>query len=232
MSGFRFKQFQIEHDQCAMKVGTDGVILGAYADINQANHILDLGTGTGLIALMLAQRSQKNSLIHALEIDPQAVQQAKQNINNSPWKNKVNLIQKDVIEFCQKCDQKFDLIVANPPYFEQGVACATPSRQAARYMQQSHLDWLEAASSCLAPQGKIQFILPSEAAENLIIQTALYCTKRLEIITKQGKIAQRMVTTFQIEYAQTQVKQLIIYNQQNQYSSDFIELTKDFYLNM
>ncbi|MGQ0286306.1 tRNA1(Val) (adenine(37)-N6)-methyltransferase [Pasteurellaceae bacterium 22721_9_1] len=230
MSGFRFKQFHIQHDRCAMKVGTDGILLGAYADICQAQRILDLGTGTGLVALMLAQRS--NATIYAIELDNAAYLQAQENIQHSPWQQQIQLIQQDALEFCQKCGEKFDLIVANPPYFAPGIDCKTEARNQARYMQQSHLAWLESAAQCLAPNGKIQFILPFDCAETLIKQTALYCVERLEIMTKSGKAPQRMIVSFQSQPKPTITKSLTIYNEQNQYSQDFVALTKDFYLKM
>ena len=122
-AGFRFKQFHVNHDRCAMKVGTDGVLLGAWADVHSAQQILDLGTGSGLIALMLAQRSAAESQIHAVELDPAAAQQAQENVAASPWAEKVRVYQQDVFTFCQQTPVKFDLIVANPPYFESGIAC-------------------------------------------------------------------------------------------------------------
>ena len=99
-AGFRFKQFHVNHDRCAMKVGTDGVLLGAWADVNSAQQILDLGTGSGLIALMLAQRSAAESQIHAVELDPAAAQQAQENVAASPWAEKVRVYQQDIFTFC------------------------------------------------------------------------------------------------------------------------------------
>ncbi len=97
-NGFTFKQFHIEHHRCAMKVGTDGILLGAWADVSQAERILDLGTGTGLIALMLAQRSTKESEIHAVELDQAAYLQAQANIHASPWAQRVHVYQQDAAE--------------------------------------------------------------------------------------------------------------------------------------
>ena len=218
-AGFRFKQFHVNHDRCAMKVGTDGVLLGAWADVNSAQHILDLGTGSGLIALMLAQRSVAESQIYAVELDPAAAQQAQENVAASPWAEKVHVYQQDVFTFCQQTSVKFDLIVANPPYFES-----------ARYVIQSHVAWLEEAHYCLTPQGKISFVLPFEAAETLLKSTALSCITRCDVVTKVGKTPQRMLLTFSAQAQQTAYQQLTIYDAQNQYHADFIALTKDFYL--
>ena len=149
-TGFRFKQFQVNHDRCAMKVGTDGILLGAWADVAQAKRILDLGSGSGLIALMLAQRSCAESRICAVEIDPAAAQQARENALASPWREKIQVYQQDIDSFCTQTAQRFDLIVANPPYFEAGIACRDDERNTARYFTQSHLHWLQTAQHCLA----------------------------------------------------------------------------------
>ena len=148
-----------------MKVGTDGILLGAWADVSDCQYILDMGTGTGLIALMLAQ---------AVELDPLATQQAQENFQASPWHNRLYLTHQDVQTYCQQTAHQFDLIVANPPYFAQGVECRNNERALARYVQQSHLDWLIQphfiASSrlmSLQRQGKIHNGYYSRLAESI-----------------------------------------------------------------
>ena len=158
-----------------MKVGTDGILLGAWADVSDCQRILDMGTGTGLVALMLAQRSHEHCQIEAVELDPLAAQQAQENFQASPWHNRLHLTHQDVQTYCQQTAYQFDLIVANPPYFAQGVECKNDERALARYVQQSHLDWLNWAASCLSEKGKISFVLPYEAGKTLINSTALYC---------------------------------------------------------
>ena len=128
MSGFTFKQFHINQDSCAMKVGTDSILLGAWTDVKHCKNILDMGSGTGLLALMLAQRTEEKCQIQAVELDPIAAKQAQENINDSVWKNRIQLIQTDIQHFLQTTEQTFDLIVANPPYFEQGIACKNEGR--------------------------------------------------------------------------------------------------------
>ena len=170
-----------------MKVGTDGILLGAWADVSDCQRILDMGTGTGLVALMLAQRSHEHCQIEAVELDPLAAQQAQENFKASPWHNRLHLTHQDVQTYCQQTAHQFDLIVANPPYFAQGVECKNDERALARYVQQSHLDWLNWAASCLSEKGKISFVLPYEAGKTLINSTALYCIKQTDVITKIGK---------------------------------------------
>ncbi|HDV7289360.1 tRNA1(Val) (adenine(37)-N6)-methyltransferase [Pasteurella multocida] len=229
--GFTFKQFHIDHHRCAMKVGTDGILLGAWADVRQAKRMLDLGTGTGLIALMLAQRSTEEAEIHAVELDQAAYLQAQENVCASPWAHRIHVYQQDVRDFCVSYGEKFALIVANPPYFPQGVACATAQRDLARYATaHSHVDWLHCAAHCVSEQGKISLVLPFEAGETLLKQTALYCVERCEVITKKGKAPQRLLLTFSLQAQPLQPSQLIIYDESNRYHPDFIGLTKDFYL--
>ncbi|OOF85695.1 tRNA1(Val) (adenine(37)-N6)-methyltransferase [Rodentibacter ratti] len=230
MSSFTFKQFHINQQHCAMKVGTDSILLGARADIEQVKNVLDMGSGTGLLALMLAQRSSPDCLISAVELDPAAAQQARENIAHSPWLERINLIQADVRDFLHTTAETFDLIVANPPYFEQGVECKNEKRKLARYIKQSHLDWLTWAVERLSETGKISFVLPYEAAKTLEKLTALYCIKQTAIITKIGKSPQRMLITFSKQPQNLLRDQIVIYDEENRYTKEFIELTKAFYL--
>ena len=232
MSSFTFKQFHINQQHCAMKVGTDGILLGAWADVSDCQRILDMGTGTGLVALMLAQRSHEHCQIEAVELDPLAAQQAEENFKASPWHNRLHLTHQDVQTYCQQTTHQFDLIVANPPYFAQGIECKNDERALARYVQQSHLDWLNWAASCLSEKGKISFVLPYEAGKTLINSTALYCIKQTNVITKTGKAPQRMLLTFSREHLPQVKDSLVIYNENNQYTEEFIALTKAFYLKM
>lgn len=213
-----------------MKVGTDGILLGAWAKTEGCQNILDMGSGTGLLALMLAQRSAPHCLIHAVELDNAAAKQAQENIRMSPWANHIRLVQDDVRHFLQTTETHFDLIVANPPYFEQGVECKNEERELARYVKQSHVDWLHWAANRLSEQGKISFVLPYEAAKILIKQTALYCVKQTDIITKIGKAPQRMLLTFAKQPQPCECDNLVIYDEKNQYTKEFIALTQDFYL--
>ncbi|NBH75189.1 tRNA1(Val) (adenine(37)-N6)-methyltransferase [Rodentibacter pneumotropicus] len=230
MSSFTFKQFHINQQHCAMKVGTDSILLGAWADIEQAKNVLDMGCGTGLLALMLAQRSSPDCSISAVELDPAAAQQARENIAISPWQERINLIHADVQHFLHTTSETFDLIVANPPYFKQGVECKNEERELARYTKQSHLNWLVWAAERLSEKGKISFVLPYEAAKTLEKLTALYCIKQTEIITKIGKSPQRMLITFSKQPQKLLRDQIVIYNEKNCYTGEFVELTKDFYL--
>lgn len=228
--GFQFKQFFIAHDQCAMKVNTDGILLGSLADVGSAKRILDLGTGTGLVAIMLAQRSQAD--ITGIEIEPNAYQQAVENCKKSPFSDRLQVLHGDATQLILA--QKFDLIVANPPYFENALAAPNPSRQLARTATQSHLAWLAAAKKNLTENGKICFILPFENAQKLIEQSpiiGLHCIEQWYISTQIGKPPKRMVITFSLQQKPCTLHFLTIYNEENRYSETFKQLTKDFYLN-
>lgn len=235
--GFQFKQFFIAHDQCAMKVNTDGILLGAIANVAGCRHILDLGAGSGLITLMLAQRTVAAVKVVGVELDPAAFAQAQQNIAHSPWAERVQLLQADIFSeiFAPlPMNNQFDLIVSNPPYFEHSLTSRNPQRDLARAATQSHFTWLEKAQQWLQPQGKISLILPFEVGEKLIEQAldlGLYCIEKWQIHTKVGKPPKRIILTFCAKPQPTMEKSLAIYGIDNQYSLEFKQLTKDFYLN-
>ncbi|WHP47325.1 methyltransferase [Mannheimia bovis] len=232
-NGFQFKQFFIQHDKCAMKVNTDGILLGAIAHIKNVQQILDLGTGSGLIAVMLAQRTNNDCKITALELEPNAYQQAVKNAENSAWSNRITVLQGDVMQ--QQFEQKFDLIVSNPPYFEDSLATRTEARDLARSVNAaSHFDWLKQAKNWLAQSGRITMILPTEAAEKLISQSpniGLYCIEQWSIFTKVGKEPKRSIVSFCLQSKVCEQKELVIYDLNNRYTSEFKQLTQDFYLN-
>ena len=133
---FKFKQFTVYHDKCAMKVGTDGVLIGAWADVSRAEKILDVGTGSGLIALMIAQRCDASVL--GIDIDEDAVIQARENVMASQWSGQITIARQDVRVMANECDTKFDVILSNPPYFAEDVKCPEAQRNTAR-----HTDELE-----------------------------------------------------------------------------------------
>lgn len=231
-NGFQFKQFFIAHSQCAMKVNTDGILLGAVANVENKKRILDLGTGSGLIAIMLAQRTACDTEIVGVELDPDAFQQAQQNALDCPWNNRIVLLQADVLQ--TNFANTFDLIVSNPPYFEHSPASRNAQRDLARAITQSHLDWLKQAKKWLSSQGQISLILPSENAHKLIEQARsieLFCTEKWLVCTKTGKEPKRIIVTFEQSEKSCTEKSIEIYQNDNQYSAQFKQLTKDFYLN-
>ena len=168
-SSFKFKQFTIFHDKCAMKVGTDGVLLGAWAPADGAERILDVGTGTGLIALQLAQRNP-HARITAIEIDATAAGQAAENVSRSLWTDRVEVVCRDFRDY--QPENRFDLIVSNPPYFIDALKCPDEQRCTARHAGNLNYDLLfRRSASLLKEQGVVSIIIPAEA-EKTVVDTA------------------------------------------------------------
>lgn len=246
---FKFKQFTVNDDSCAMKVGTDGVLLGAWATVEQAKSALDLGAGSGLISLMLAQRNANCDLL-GIELDAKAVIQARENIAISPWATRIEIIQQDCLNFnVNSLNPKhrdifkngFDLVVSNPPYFLEGNRCRNLAREQARYLkgEASHLAWLKVAERFLSSHGRICLILPEREGKKLLdqlSQTSLCCTKICEVITKVGKAPQRLLLEFQRKVGRLEQfclnQQIFLYDQENNYHSDVIPMLRPFYLKL
>lgn len=195
---FQFKQFTVWHDKCAMKVGTDGVLLGAWASVQNAHKILDVGTGTGLVALMLAQRSLPDADIIALEIDGAAAGQARENVTRSPWKERVEVVQTDFRDY--QSSDKFDVIVSNPPYFVDSLECPDQQRNAARHNGSlTYEELLEGVVGLLAEDGTFTIVIPTDVADRVKMIAAtknLYAVRQLNVITKPGGIPKRTLITF------------------------------------
>ena len=230
---FQFKQFTIWHDKCAMKVGTDGVLLGAWAEAGNPQQILDIGTGTGLIALMLAQRNPR-SQVTAIEIDEAAAAQAEENIARSPWANRIEVICNDFSLF--QTDNKYNLIVSNPPYFVDALNCPDKQRNMARHTCELNYELLFRNSAhFLEDQGRVCIIIPTEA-EKLVIDTAwkykLYPLRRLHVFTKPGKPSRRVLISFSHEEHECIEETLCIEVEHHQFTPEYSARTKDFYLKM
>ena len=230
---FRFKQFSILDDQCAMKVGVDGVLLGAWADVSEAKSILDIGTGSGVIALMLAQRSK--ALIHAIEIDKDAAKQAGENAKLSSWADRVKVEHTSIQDFVQSNKLQFDLIVCNPPYFINSLLSPTPGRNQARHAGElSYTDLAESSAKLTAATGKCCVILPvpeSHLFESIMRNIGFKSSRKLMIYPKPGKPANRVLMQFEHEAVKQVIKEsLYIRDATNTYSDGYKELTGDFYL--
>ena len=230
---FSFKQFTIRHDRCAMKVGTDGVLLGAWTDIRQARHILDIGTGTGLIALMLAQR-QSEATVTAIDIDAEAVSQAHENIQESPWKERVTAVWQDIKRY--RPQTLFDTIVSNPPYFIDSLKCPDNQRNTARHTDTLDMHvLLYQVSQLLTTDGHFSIVLPFEQTDALV-ETAervgLYPSRHTAVITRPGLAPKRTLMEFARKKEAFQTDELVIELERHIYSEEYIALTKDFYLKM
>lgn len=238
---FKFKQFGINHNQCAMKVNTDGILLGAWANVNNAKRILDIGTGSGLIALMLAQRTQQiKAEITAIDIDIPAAQQARQNFAASVWSTRLkvettDLLKWPTIEALTK--QKFDLIVSNPPYFSNSLKNKDRQKTQARHNDSlSFDDLLEASSHITHAQSKLAIILPIEEAakiQSLAPNYDWHLSRQLLVTSVEGKVTSRSLMEFiKHPIKKVQSGQLQIRHKKGNYSDAFTQLCQDFYLKM
>lgn len=232
-SYFSFKKFTIYHNRCAMKVGTDGVLLGAWTNISHSQHILDIGTGTGLIALMLAQRCEYAN-VTAIDIDEKAIEQATENILSSPWNHRVQATLQDIRTYNPII--KFDTIVSNPPFFINSLKGPDNQRNMARHTETLGCDiLLEKVAEILDPNGCFSIIIPAEQT-TILIQKALlhhlYPSRHTAVITRPGLAPKRALIEFQKQQKKCHKDELTIEIDRHVYSEDYINLTKDFYLKM
>lgn len=228
---FQFKQFRIEQDKCAMKVSTDSCIFGAIVSPENAQHILDIGTGTALLALMLAQKSVAQ--IDAVEIDESAFGQACQNVENSIWRSKIRVFREDIRIFAQKTDFLYDLIVSNPPFFVNSTKSENSQKNLARHTDSlSFLDLIEVVQKLLTEKGTFAIILPSPESlifEKLAEENLLFISEKYLILNQKGKKNHRMISFFKKNKENCIEKELIIKDGQN-YTSDFVKLLESYYL--
>lgn len=229
---FRFKQFTVFHDRCAMKVGTDGVLVGAWADTRNAKRILDIGTGTGLIALMLAQRSQAQ--IDAVDIDEDACVQAKENVARSPWSDRIQIYHCSIQNYAATCQQGYDLIVSNPPFFENSSKALKRARTVARHSDLlTQVDILQIAQELLYEDGRLVVIYPCEEAKAFQEKAELFgffCSKKLYIKPTQESQVKRILLEFNKIQLLNQEKTIVIELAKHLYSPEFVALIKNFYL--
>jgi len=234
-NGFTFKQFFVAHDRCAMKVGTDGVLLGAWAPVDHVSRILDIGTGTGLVALMLAQRTKDGVCVDAVELECAAALQAGENFAESPWNSRLSVFAQDINDFALDAPNKYDLIVSNPPYFETAVACRNEARNAARYTETlTHRALLECANSLLSSNGTFCVVLPYDIGlsfEKAAQDLGWHTQARLDIRDRPEKPLNRMLLALARQAHLPNYQALALREKLNVYSAEFRALITDFYLN-
>ncbi|MDC9521463.1 methyltransferase [Pseudoalteromonas sp. Angola-31] len=232
MSGFTFKQFKVEHDSCAMKVSTDGILLGAWTYLKGANTLLDIGTGTGLLALMCKQRQPALS-ITAVEIDEAAYKQAQQNIASSPWPN-ITVKHTTIQAFEQAAP--FDVVISNPPYFNRSLKGLSDARNTARHTDGLSFDELIHAYMRLShEQSCFNVILPTTEAGlfiELAKQNGLYLNAHCQVKSTPSKAFSRSLMRFSLVNTLPELTSLCIKDENNRYSDDYIALCKAFYLKM
>ena len=233
---FQFKKFTIQQDKTAMKVGTDGVLLGAWVQlVDNPFSILDIGTGTGLISLMLAQRSNAE-LIDAIELDDNAYEQAVENFENSDWGDRLFCYHSSFDEFTNEIDDRYDLIVSNPPFYTSTYKDLPKERAMARHSESlPYRELLAGVSKLLAENGSCAFIIPFEEVTNFISlakENKLFPTRITNVKGTENSKFKRSLLQFSFTEKTIEKTELIIEIERHNYTKEYIELVKDFYLKM
>ena len=235
---FKFKQFSIEQDRCAMKIGTDGVLIGAWSSLDHnPDSILDIGTGTGLIALMMAQRSDAG-LIDALEIEENAYEQAVENFENSNWGDRLFCYHAGFDEFVDEMqdEEKYDLIISNPPFYSEDYKSGESNRDQARFADALPLpELIEGASLLLSKNGHFDMIIPfSEEEKALKIgkNFGLFPRKITRVKGTEDSPIKRSLISFKFKNIAPEIDELVLEISRHNYTPEFKELVKDFYLKL
>ena len=228
---FRFKQFAVVNDRTAMKVGTDGVLLGAWCPAEGARHVLDVGTGCGVIALMIAQRNA-SAVINAIDIDHDAIEEATLNFKASPWGERLTAIEGDFTEL--QTAERYDLIVSNPPYFTNGVLPTGDARTQARHTGTlSYRQLIEGASRLLSDDGTLALITPTDA-EGDIVEAATFSSLPFRCMTRvipvEGAAPKRVLWLLSRRDLPYREDTLTIACRDGSFTSEYIALTGAFYL--
>jgi len=228
---FEFKQFRIEQQKAAMKVGTDGVLLGAWTPLEDDQWILDIGTGTGLIALMLAQRS--NARIDAVEIDKLACEEAKFNFAQSPWNDRLTVFNTDFQMFADLPCEPYDLIVSNPPFFVNSLKTKNAALSVARHNDVLTFDQLVTCSrKLLNATGRLCVIIPFSSCEEFrgfARLAGFYLRIQTQVIPKSGRAPKRVLLEFSVQPGYPVDNELVILDENGGYSSAYKSLTAPFY---
>ena len=246
MSTFQFKKFTINQDRCAMKVGTDGVLLGAWCPIdNNPFSILDIGAGTGILSLILAQRSNAEhpslqgelaQQIDAIEIDENAFEQCVENFESSPWGDRLFCFHAGLDEFMEEPEDEYDLIISNPPFYTEDYKTENEQRDLARFSDALPFeDLVEAAHLLLSENGIFAVIIPFKEEEKFIALAKDFELHPFKITRVKGTPTteiKRSLLAFSKTQKQTLIDELIIETARHQYTEEYIDLTKDFYLKM
>lgn len=232
---FQFKQFLVHHNYSTMKVGTDAVLLGTLADVQYVKSILEIGCGSGLISLILAQRS--SAKITAIDLHQASVWEARANFKESPWSDRLTALYISYQQFASQGNPaRYDLIISNPPFFENDLKSADAVRNLARHNDQlSTLEFLRASNYFLSEAGIICVILPITEAQKFIREAEeqqFYLNKKIEIKPKPSKDANRMILTFSKRKNELKKEVFTIREDSNKYTEEYRKLTEAFYVKL
>jgi tRNA1Val (adenine37-N6)-methyltransferase len=230
---FRFRRFAVRQDRCAMKVGTDAVLLGAWVETFPARRILDVGTGTGLIALMLAQRFR--CAVDAIEIDREACGQAGENFSASPWPARLRIIHTSLQAFSKNGAAPYDLVVSNPPFYVDAFTAPSRARSVARHsnIQLSFDDLLDGVVRLLQPEGRFCLILPDREAQGFLRSAAgrlLFPRRLARVKTKPGGPVKRSLLELGFGEAAVKEEELTLLDESSGFTPEYIRLTSEYYL--
>lgn len=229
---FHFKKFSVTHKRSSMKVGTDGVLLGAWVDVTNAGSILDIGTGTGVIALMLAQRTSSSVQIDAVELNPDACIDAQENFSQYSWTDRLHLYTEAIQVFAP--EKMYDLIVSNPPYFINSYKPPDLHRTTARHTAQlSFEELLSAVLRLLNVSGRFAVVLPvteGQAFEKLALDSGLSCIRKWSFRTRENKPVERLLMEFSRHSRPCETGEILLYESGENWSNGYKNLIKDFYL--
>jgi len=233
---FKFKEFTINQDQCAMKIGTDSVLLGAWASIDtKPFSILDIGAGTGVLSLMLAQRCNAE-LIDAIEIDDNTYEQCVDNFEQSPWGDRLFCYHVSLEEFEEEIEDDYDLIICNPPFYSENYKTKSEQRDLARFQDAMPFEYLlKSVSILLAPDGIFSLIIPFKEEEKIISLASKFLLTPSKILRVKGNPKaeiKRSLLEFSFHESILEIDELIIETERHQYTEAYKDLTKDFYLKM
>ncbi len=237
MATFNFKQFTVQQDRCAMKIGTDGVLLGAWCPIdNNPFSVLDIGAGTGILSLMLAQRSNAEQ-IDALEIDEDAYEQCVENFEASPWSDRLFCFHAGLDEFVDEPEDEYDIIISNPPFYSEDFKTDNSQRDLARFQDALPFeDLVEAADLLLSENGIFAVIIPFKEEVRFIdlcAEVELFPVKVTRVRGSHNTPIVRSLLAFKrYELSVLTADELVIDISRHEYTDEYIELTKDFYLKM
>lgn len=230
---FRFKQFEIDDSLSAMKIGTDGVLLGAWADVADAHSILDIGTGTGLVAIMCAQRNAM-ARVHGIDIVEDAVTEARGNMARTAWSERLSAKHADVRMY--NPDMRYDHIVSNPPFFLTTLHSPDAVRAMARHADTlTYDDLVSAAERLLNPDGRLSVVLPTDCAQQFrrVAFERVWLTRIMDVVTREGEAPKRTMMEFRLSDAplMPHAASLTIQAADGSYTEDYRRLTEQFYLN-
>lgn len=233
---FQFKQFAVQQDKTAMKVGTDGVLLGAWANLDfNPNSILDIGAGTGLIALMMAQRSDAET-IDAIELNDAAYEQSVENFENSDWGDRLFCYHASLAEFTDEIDEKYDFIISNPPFYRSTYKELSEERAMARHSESlTYADLLESTSKLLSKNGNCAFIIPFEEEKNFLKiaqENQLYPNRITRVRGAVDTAVKRSLVQLSFQETEAFLNELTLELSRHNYTEEYKNIVEDFYVKL